>query len=594
MKCPNCGNECADGARFCTECGYKFPENTTTAEKEPAKTEPREPAAVNPAGARKKPEGDTVRKPPRRTRPVITRGTLIIAACAVAAVIIIIATIAIAAAVGKNSGYTEETVTRYASLEAYLLVDNHGRCYDLSEYEVASFEICTSLNGKTAAVLGKKHPSDKNGVLLLICDEKLSKIADGVYDCAVSDNGASVAYVTAGDDTGTLYLYNVKKQTAASVSGGIPYESLASLILGSDITDGMFVLSPDGRSIAFTKVVNNGTRAYVSVKGSEPIPVAADSYPIAISNGAKYIYYIKRNISLTDYNYKFTVECGDEVRNLSLDALHLGDGIIFNRDRTEVIFSDDGATYISRKGAERQKLMTGTVDGIIVPGDGAARREIFSFLDKYVDIYARKTIGGSIFVSGGGLYCFDSAFEVSVITSSYGGASVAPNGRSLYYIDTSSGRNGRYGSVYFLGDIEKNGSKALVSASLEAVDISAADDAGGVYVYDIDRTLWFVGRNGKKQKRIYDEVEDWCVDVNGGVWFTSTLEDSDTVWYSAGGSKKKAVAKSDISAVMDGNFMPRSVFYTLTSFSDSGTHVEVRRVKSGKRWETVAEYDIQD
>lgn len=592
MKCPNCGNESNAGTRFCTECGYKFPDLTLAAEKEPPKT------TQDPAPSRAPADG-AARPRPARPAPQKSRNKklICIAACAVAALIVIIAAITVIASLGNNSGYTTEIKTRYGSPDAHFLADSHGRCYDLSEYEITSYKVYPSLDGGTAAVLGKKQSSDKYGVLLLVSDERLSKIADDVYDCAISDNGASVAYATAGEDTGYLYLYNVKKQTAVTVSGGIPYANdlagvIETIIHGS--MNGMFVLSPDGKSIAFTKKVNSGTRAYVSVKGSEPTPIAADSYPVAISNGAKYVYYIRRNISLTDYNYKFSVGYGDELRNLSLDALYLGNHIIFNRDRTEVIFADDGVTYLSRKGGERQKLMDGEMSGIIVPGDGAARREELPYVGAKVDIYARKTIGGSLFVSNGGLYYLNRAFEISAITATYGGAAVAPDGRSLYYIDTSASKNQGSGSIFYLKDVERNGAKELVSSSIEATDIAMPDKADGVYVYDLDDTLWFVSKNGKKQKRICEEVSSWSVDVkSGGVWFTSELEDSDTVWYSSRGSKKKAVVKADMTEILPFDLMPRTVMFSAMSFNDSGSHIQICRVRSGKKWDVIAEYDIQ-
>ncbi len=596
MKCPNCGNDCADGARFCTECGCRFQDSANapeaTAEQPKKQPEEQERSAV--------PARPASEAPRRADRPRNTKKNkkLLFAVAAAAVLIVIIAAAVAVGAMRKVSGYTVEVKTRYATPEPHLLVDDRGMCYDLSEYDVSTYSLFTSLDGKTAAVLGKKHASDVSGVLLLICDAKLSKVADGVYDCAVSDNGASVAYAVSGDETGLLYLYNVKKQASSLVSGGI-YSPLSSSGL-PDIFDlgvlrGMFVLSPDGRSIAFTKKVNDGTRAYVSVKGSEPVPIAADSYPVALANNGKYIYYIRRSISLTEYNYKFSVASGDEVRHLSLDALHLGDALIFNRDRTEVIFADDGITYMSRKGAERQRIASGEISGIVVPGDGAARSESFPFIGVCSMIYARKTIGGSAFISNGGLYYLDRALEISVISSNFGGASIAPDGRSLYYIDTSSGRDGSYGSIYYLDDIEKNGSKELVTADIEATDISAPDNMKGVYVRDLDRTLWYVTRNGKKQKRICDELVDWCVDVrDGGVWFTSALEDSDTVWYSSRGSKKKSVVKADLASVKSQNFMRRSVFFTATSYADSGKHTELCRVRSGKKYTVVTGYDVQN
>lgn len=590
MKCPKCGTECADGVRFCTECGAPITESeSSNTNASQAKPEARE--AERPAPAAQ--SGSTAKRPrERRIFGLSRRLALIIAAAA--AVIIIVAVAAVVIGNADRSGYTVKTGTYYAAPTAHTLADSHGRLYDLSEYSVNSYIIRPSLDGETAVILGKKDAGDTSGVLLLLSKARLSKIADDVYDCAISDNGAAVAYAVPGDGAGTLYLYNVSKQSASLVSGGMICPSLEDIpILSSfDIFRGMFVLSPDGKSIAFAKKVNEGVRAYVSVKGSEPAPIAVDSYPVALSNNGKYIYFIRHSLSLAaEYNFKFSVAHGDEVRHLSLDAANLGKSLIFNADRTEVVFADDGSTYVSRKGGERRRITSGEINGIVVPGSGAARREEFPALGCRADIYARRSIGGSAYISDGGLYYLNKALEISVITSSYGGSSISSDGKSLYYIDTSAGRSGSCGSVYYLDDVEKNGNKQLVTASIEATSVVAPDKMDGVYVTDLDRTLWFVGKNGKKQKRICDEVSDFGVDRKGGsVYFASALEDHSTVWYSKRGSKKKAMVKADAAAVASQNFMHSGVFFTFEGTADSGTTVSFCRVLSGKKYEVLLTY----
>ena len=595
MKCQNCGNECADSACFCTECGTRFESvsENKVAEK-PA-------APVNDTSRPEQPARPAVdAKGSKRWHGVnvfgtVTKRTLIVAASTV--LVLLLAAVLLLALVNHfrtSSGYTTEVSTRYAAPTPSTLADSEGRIYDLSEYGVVSYEIYTSLDGRTAAILGYCNAEKSESVLLLLYRSALSKIADGAVDCAVSDNGAAIAYTLPGTDTCSLYLYDTKSKTSTLISGGIPTSIFAGINLpGIYMTHGAFVLSPDGRSIAFTKQVNgDGRLLYVSVKGSEPVAVAADSYPVALSNGGKYIYYIRNNVSLTEYNFKFSVTHGDDVRNLSLDAAHLGDIIIFNADRTEVVFYDNGSTYISRKAGERQKITGAEITALIVPGDGAARSEYLDFAVKKISVYARKTVAGSAFVSGGGLYYLNRGLEISCITSQFGGCSVSPNGKAIYYIDTTGSRNAHSGKVYYLDSIEKTGDKKLISGDLEATEILAPDKFDGVYLRDIDDTLWFVTSNGKKQKRIADELYLMNVDVKGGgVYFTTELEDSTTVWYSKRGSKKKAVIKAELAGVESVNFMPRHVFFR--TYEPNGTgevNVTFCRITSGKKYEQVFEY----
>lgn len=605
MKCPNCGGECTDGVRFCTSCGTKLTDDAAgvacdlSERSDAVKPRPDGNITRYDSSTPNAVRGGLERKSASRLSFARYRYKKYFILVGVVLIIVVLAAVVagIVSSVKNSSGYTQTTDTFYSeSGSDGRLYDSHGGYYDLGEYDVGSYELVASLDGSVAAILGKSADGDATGSLLLINDSRLTKIADGVYDIAVSDNGASVAYAVAGEETGTLYIYNVKKQSASYVDGGILYSPISSGLLdtsGLDVMRGMFVLSPDGRSIAYTRRANGTMRAYVSVKGSEPVHISADAYPVALSNGGKYIYFIKRNISLTDYNYKLSVAVGDDIRHLCADAAKLGGNLIFNADRTEVLFCDDGITYVSRRGGERARIISGKIDGIVLPSEGAARRERFPFVGVSADIYARRNIGGSAFILNGGLYYLDGACEISVITSNYGGACIAPNGRSIYYIDTSVGADSYSGAVYYLEDISKNGSKHLVAGTMEASLILAADDMRGVYLLDIDDTLWYVTANGKTQKRICDEVVTVAVDSEGGgVWFTSAIEESGTVWYARRTDKKRSVVSADLARVRGGASFGGVVFFTLGDSADSGDYISVCRVRSGKKYDVITKYAV--
>ena len=152
MKCPKCGTECADGVRFCTECGAPITESeSSNTNASQAKPEARE--AERPAPAAQ--SGSTAKRPrERRIFGLSRRLALIIAAAA--AVIIIVAVAAVVIGNADRSGYTVKTGTYYAAPTAHTLADSHGRLYDLSEYSVNSYIIRPSLDGETAVILGKK------------------------------------------------------------------------------------------------------------------------------------------------------------------------------------------------------------------------------------------------------------------------------------------------------------------------------------------------------------------------------------------------------------------------------------------------------
>lgn len=566
MKCPSCGKTISENALFCTECGSSLERERSTGF----------------AARREAPKGSERRGGAR----LLAVGGVVAAVAVIAVVIIWL----VCRAAG-GSGYLVKTEIGYISVTDTLIADSLGNSYDLSEYGIVSHRIEASLDGRVAAVLGYRSDRGGSGMLLLIEDKVISKLGDNIYDCVISDNGASVAYAQGVDDACILCVYNVKKQTAEEISGGIPAEGDQSILslLGIDSSRGLFTLSPDGKSIAYARMVNNEIRTYAAVGGSEPVAVAADSYPIAISNGGKYIYYIRRNISSADYSYKLSVAYGDNVRNLCLDAAQLGEYLLFNSDRTEVIYTDKNVSYISRKGGERRQL-PGAIGSIVVPADGAARREEHTCVGRRVDIYAKRTLAGSAYIFDGGLYYLDSGLQKTCISSLCGGWALSPDGGSVYYID-ASGTSGYSGRVYYLKDIEKTADKKLISGDIQAIGITAPDKFDGVYLRDSDNALYFV-KSGGKQKRIADDIADITVDrASGIVYFTSRLDDSTVVWYSNRGSKKKTVVEGECFDMLDRNIARQAAFFREYVSTGSGRTVRLCRVISGKKYECIAEYN---
>ena len=195
MKCPNCGNDCADEARFCTECGCRFqdsanaPDAAAEQPKKPSEEPERSAVPTRPA-----PEAPRRADRPRNTHK---NKKLLFAVAAAAVLIVIIAAAVTVGAMRKVSGYTVEVKTRYATPEPHLLVDNRGMCYDLSEYDVSTYSLFTSLDGETAAVLGKKLETSS--------DELFNEFIEMTAAVSLTDNVKAVKLVSQPERSDVLY-----------------------------------------------------------------------------------------------------------------------------------------------------------------------------------------------------------------------------------------------------------------------------------------------------------------------------------------------------------------------------------------------------
>ncbi|MCM1064886.1 MAG: zinc-ribbon domain-containing protein [Eubacterium sp.] len=316
IKCPKCGKELEDGARFCGECGTPIPEqprqDVRAAAEEPVQAGPGE-YVFCPECGKKLPAGSlfcdncgtglaAVSKEQSATfagQPVGGRAAGkkkkwpvfgIVAACAV---VILIACAGIFAASRKSSGskddcavYVKDRELFFAGLKSkdplqvteHFVKESDMDNADLSmEWAYVSYDTTISDDGKYLffpdRMIGRGSWSIYY-ISLSRPDEEAVKIDSDIDQYVVNDSATYVTYVKSGDK---LYSYDLKKGDKKSIAGDV---------------EG-FAASDDGRQVYY--IDDEGT-LYLWTMGRDSEEIDSGVQMVYhISDDFKTIYYTKKD-----------------------------------------------------------------------------------------------------------------------------------------------------------------------------------------------------------------------------------------------------------------------------------------------------------
>lgn len=187
----------------------------------------------------------------------------------------------------------------------------------------------SSFNGRgdtCAAVIG--------GDLYLIRGKNIIHVAEDILDFVLAADGGALAYRA---DTSHLYYRETGKDDTPS-------------LISKNCNSAAYCLSANGKELAYTALDDAGV-SYLRVESySSNRPYmenAAGLLPVAISNKSRYIYYTDADGAL----YVFDSEKSQKVKCGAAPDLT---SLIFNRDFTEVLFTENGATVLFANGERRQ------------------------------------------------------------------------------------------------------------------------------------------------------------------------------------------------------------------------------------------------
>lgn len=476
MFCPNCGTKLEEGAVFCSNCGVKM--ESAAAEEKTQEEQPKE------AG-----KDDFYQQPEEKTKfsKKNIKGIIAIAA-AVVVVILVVKLIA-----GIFSGSSDSVVKVYDSETEETTIYLNDKKIDTVE---GNAEVYTNMD-KSAFYIAAE------GDVYCLKGNKLKKVLDDCSQVTVANHDKSALLI---DEDGVLSRYNGSKLEEIS---------------DDDVISA--VISGDGKSYAY--VTYNDDYDMVSYAGKKAgketkVKDVAISY---ISDNGKYMYAVDEDDNLVYVNQK-----GDK------DTIVKGQGDIigFNEDGTEVMFAQDGKTYVSVKGKDKEKVANGVVYYVYTEKKSGVKMN---------DTYPVKSFKKSLV-----LISEDDGYNVSLLSGKYEAEEVIDGVSRVYGVNDDLSR------IYYSdgGDlcyakVKKNSEGKELAKDVYGARVS--DDGKYIYFINDDDELCYIKGTGKE--KVIEKDTDISLYASGscvsdGVLYASD-EDGEKYYYVKG----KKVQKLDVDSL---------------------------------------------
>jgi len=325
---------------------------------------------------------------------------------------------------------------------------------------------------------------------LLLDDDVLYYVANGKSSKIASDFEGSFV-VTAGGSV----LYTEERwseSTKLSIYDGSKSTQIAKDCYNDDIA---IVASPDGKAVLYAGDYDDGDFKMYLWTGGKAKEIGKNMEPVAVSNGGKYIYYIKYNKSGDPALYVSKGSGKDEVK-LAGDFR----SAYMNKDGTQLVFNSDGKVYISNKGGEKQTLMSKSKDNVYLNGfllpNGTVR---YGMSGTGVTMIGIGSFANTFCIDGEySIYRINKKFETESILKNVSSPVLCADGKTIFYTKSDS--------VY-----KANG----MASEVEGVKIADVDDLyryavggnGDFIVYTNDDDELYYQKGTAKAKKISDDVE---------------------------------------------------------------------------------------
>lgn len=426
----------------------------------------------------------------RKTGSFLRKNIVLVAAAVV--VLILLCLIGSCVSGGKSSFKLVNEKNYYMRADDDLLVSYKG---EEIEVEEKIYDLERSADGSLTVV------KDCEANLFIVKGDELVEVAEEVYTFYISYYGDTIAYLTdvGNDGEGELHLYQVS--------------NAKDTLITDEAYRRYTVLSEDGKSVAY---ITADEKLYVSKNGKESEKIASgdDTRPLALTNGAKHVFYIKNE-------------------NLYMDDKKLASDIdgdtYFNQDCTEIIYMKDGNTYYyAVKMDEPVKVKSGSCYGILAP-DAVVETEISPSSD-CVYYYGITSFNEQLWNIGDTVYyVYKKGQETDKLGSDITYYQMSETGNSILYQKGSK--------LMYVADFTKSreGEEVVSGLSSYYTSFVASKDLKTIYYYDSDEDELCYVKKGEGV-RIADDVEDFVYsDKYGVVYF---IED-DELFYANKTSKSK-------------------------------------------------------
>ncbi len=370
----------------------------------------------------------------------------------------------------RPARYTEQTSSvnfLFVPAEGKTLILVNGTVRGDAAGELGAF----SHNGRGdtyAAMIGE--------ALYLIRGKNIIHIADGVLDFVLAADGGALAYRTAPS---SLYYRETGKRDTAS-------------LISKNCNGSAYCLSSNGKELAYTAVDETGTvhLRVESYSGNRPyIEGTAGLSPIAISNKSRYVYYTDTEGGL----YLFDREGAQKIKCAAAPDLTT---LIFNRDFTELLFTENGGTVFFGQGERRQIV-------------GVSSTE-------YLELLPNRRVASRT-VAGGTQYMLKSFYKNYFLHAE-------GTGKKLTYLD----RKGNLTDVSFVDSAE------TVTVTDKGVYFLQTSVNGE----NISRELYHVKSGKTAASRIEWGVTAYCTNIDGSRVMFTGFEDALYIYRAEAGATR--------------------------------------------------------
>ena len=610
MLCPNCGSELTPGAKFCITCGATVeaavpaaaPVESPVAPVKPV-CEVEQPAVpAEPAEAPKK-EGvkidvnavkeqlvETLKPVTNFLKPIFAKKIVRFGVIGAFALLIVLGIVF--GLIFNGSGYTiakQDTQIVQVDDELEIIVngkltkstikldyrrgeDGEPITNEEGKKEYCSYSVTSSMDGKITAVW--VYDTNNIGTLYVINGKKLQKVAEDVTGYEISLSGKGIAYTVENEKdenetetTYTLNLYTVGNKKTTKISKKVA-------------TDKGYELAPNGKSVAYYEAKTSDEGAveyslyYSNGKNSTKI-TSKETQLLGLSNKGKQIYVIRTDRTESDKGTEInrSVYCfnnkgeGDKVYKIDNTTSYY-----FNEAHTQVMFYNEGKTYIATKNKEAQRASSKQLT-MITPGNAASFENTYPVSDLYNHMYVDTEVE-TITKNGTEINVY--SYDVWMIKKNadknqklVNNASTRPrldySADYLYYLDDSEdlycakvshGESAGDKStkiaeevdsyqlspdrkyVYFVSDdtlYSVNGKKGGKTTTVCNDDVSSYKISTDGVLYYITEGELYATSNGKKGKKLLSDIESITCTSTGITYG----ESKDTLYVSTGAKKLK-------------------------------------------------------
>ena len=302
----------------------------------------------------------------------------------------------------------------------------------------------------------------EDDTLWAVTKKGLVELGDEVETFQLSADGSTVAYI---DVDQSLYLGSTKTGECEEIA-----EDAVSV-----------VLSPNGKTVVYMTYEKDEPVTWLH-NAKEPVELGESLYPLAVSDGAKYLYCINEKNALVLVDKKGDTEklCAD---------VDDGNDFLFNKDLSQIIFCAKDKWYICVKGGEKEKIsIDATYLSMLTP------RWSQSVTTGYAAIYNVKSLTGRFYYGSGEIVYLQKNLESEKVVDEVDTVTVSDDGKRVYFL-TDNNR---------LKYVTASDPDEEVDVAKHVYDYEVLSDGKTVCYYDEDNILYVL--KGKKTVEIEEEV----------------------------------------------------------------------------------------